>query len=314
MRVNPVKVKYQLREKVKLRKKMQLFVDDLTVIDFSYLCKQRGIVGESWIVDVLLDGSLNEMSMVLDFAVVKKQIKAIIDNAVDHKLVLPIQEQALTLADSPHNDGHQTIDFISDVANYYLQSPACAFAPIDCLSITIPAVTKHLTAIIMAELPANVKGLTLVLRPENILSDYYHYTHGLKLHDGNCQRIAHGHRSKIKIFVDDERDATLEAAWCERWKDIYIASEADRIPANDIQLSALAKNNLTPDHQYFSYTAPQGRFDIAVDSRVLDVVDCDSTVELLADFIARQLKKELANKTVKVIAYEGVAKGAIVSV
>jgi len=166
----------------------------------------------------------------------------------------------------------------------------------------------------MAQLPANVKGLTLILRPENITTDYYHYTHGLKLHDGNCQRIAHGHRSKIQICVDDERDATLEAAWCERWKDIYIASEADRISANDIQLSALAKNNLTPDHQYFSYTAPQGRFDIAVDCKVLDVVDCDSTVELLADFIARQLKKELASKTVKVIAYEGVAKGAIVSV
>jgi len=54
---------------------MQLFVDDLTVIDFSYLCKQRGIVGESWIVDVLLDGSLNEMSMVLDFAVLKSRSK-----------------------------------------------------------------------------------------------------------------------------------------------------------------------------------------------------------------------------------------------
>lgn len=294
---------------------MQLFVDNLTVIDFSYLCKQRGIVGESWIVDVLLDGSLNEMSMVLDFAVVKKQIKAIIDDAVDHKLVLPIQEKALTLADSAHNDGHQTIDFTSDVANYYLQSPACAFASIDCLHITIAEVTKHLTAIIMAKLPGNVEGLTLVLRPEDIQSDYYHYTHGLKLHDGNCQRIAHGHRSKIQIFVDNKRDAKLEAYWCKRWQDIYIASENDRIAAEDIQLSAQAMSNLTPDHQYFSYHAPQGRFDIAVDSKVLDVVDCDSTVELLADFILRQLKAkytELANKDVKVIAYEGVAKGAIV--
>ncbi len=295
---------------------MQLFVDDLTVIDFSYLCKQRGIVGESWIVDVLLDCSLNDQSMVLDFAVVKKQIKAIIDEAVDHKLLLPMQEQALTLADSPHNNGHQTIDFISDVASYYLQSPACAFASIDCLNITVPAVTDHLSKIILAQLPENVQGLTLVLRPEVIASNYYHYTHGLKLHDGNCQRIAHGHRSKIQIFVDDKREPTLEEQWCQRWKDIYIASEADRVSAADTQLSAHAMNNLTPDHQYFSYHAPQGRFDIAVDSKILEVVDCDSTVELLADFILKQIKaehSELVNNNVKVIAYEGVAKGAIVN-
>lgn len=294
---------------------MQLFVDDLTVIDFSYLCKQRGIVGESWIVDVLLEGSLNEMSMVLDFAVVKKQIKAIIDNAVDHKLLLPSQEPALTLAESSHNDGHQTVDFISDIASYHLQSPACAFTSIDCLTITIDDVTKHLTNIILAELPDNVEGLTLVLRPENIPTDYYHYTHGLKLHDGNCQRIAHGHRSKIQILVDDKRNAELESAWCKRWQDIYIASEADRIDAENIQLSAQASQFLTPEHQYFSYHAPQGRFDIAVNSKVLDVVDCDSTVELLADFILRQIKSnhpEFANNIVKVVAYEGVAKGAIV--
>jgi len=293
---------------------MQLFVDDLTVIDFSYLCSQRGIVGESWIVDVLLDGSLNEQSMVLDFAVVKKQIKAIIDDAVDHKLLLPMQEPALTLQASVHHADHQTIDFITERASYHLQSPQCAFAAIDCATITIDSVTTHLTEIILAQLPSNVQGLSLVLRPENIAGDYYHYTHGLKLHDGNCQRIAHGHRSKIQIFVDNKKNIELEHQWCHRWQDIYIASEADRVAKADIELSSQAEQYMTPDHQFFSYTAPQGRFDIAVATNVLDVVDCDSTVELLADFIARQLKKDLASATIKVIAYEGVAKGAIVSV
>jgi 6-pyruvoyl-tetrahydropterin synthase len=293
---------------------MQLFVNDLTVIDFSYLCKERGIVGESWIVDVLLDGSLNEQSMVLDFAIVKKQIKAIIDEAVDHKLLLPMQADELTLADSPHHKNHLTLDYLSDRASYYLQSPHCAFAQIDCLQISVASVTKHLNTIIMAELPDNVKGLTLILRPEIISSDYYHYTHGLKLHDGNCQRIAHGHRSKIQIFIDEQKSIQLEHKWCQRWQDIYIASEADRVIKSEIELSSQAMCNLTPDHQFFSYTAPQGRFDIAVERKVLDVVDCDSTVELLADFIARQLKKDLPDQVVKVIAYEGVAKGAIVSV
>lgn len=34
----------------------QLFVDDLTVMDFSFLDRQRGVVGDSWIVDVELAG------------------------------------------------------------------------------------------------------------------------------------------------------------------------------------------------------------------------------------------------------------------
>jgi len=293
---------------------MKLFVDDLTVIDFSYLCKDRGIVGESWIVDVLLDGSLNEQSMVLDFAIVKKQIKAIIDDAVDHKLLLPTQEKVLNIKESIYHKDHLTLDFISERASYYLQSPACAFALIDCIKISIKSVTEYLNKIILAELPSNVKGLTLTLRPENIVGDYYHYTHGLKLHDGNCQRIAHGHRSKIQIFVDNEKNIQLEKEWCERWQDIYIASEADRVPKSEIELSNEAMLNVKPDHQYFSYTAPQGRFDIAVQSKVLDVVDCDSTVELLADFIARQLHKKRPKNSIKVIGYEGVAKGAIVSV
>jgi len=292
---------------------MQLFVNDLTVIDFSYCCHHRGIVGESWIVDVLLDGGLNEMSMVLDFAVVKKQIKAIIDDAVDHKLLLPMENSFVKAAESTHHDDHEYVDVTSARANYFLQSPKCAFAKIMANEITIASVTKHLTTIILQQLPQNVQGLTLTLRPESISGDFYHYTHGLKLHDGNCQRIAHGHRSTINILQQGKRNASLEKQWCLRWQDIYIASEADRVNKSAIELSSFAQQNLTPDHQYFSYVAPQGRFDIAVETKVLDVVDCDSTVELLADFIARQLSTQ-QQTPITIVAFEGVGKGAIASV
>jgi 6-pyruvoyl-tetrahydropterin synthase len=290
---------------------MQLFVNDLTVIDFSYCCEQRGIVGESWIVDVLLEGELNEMSMVLDFGVVKKQIKSIIDEAVDHKLLLPMHSSLISVEQSTTQQDSEYVDVQSERGNYFLQSPTQAFAKLPTAEINIASVTDYLLKIIKAELPDNVSGLTLVLREEIIDTDYYHYTHGLKLHDGNCQRIAHGHRSKIQLFKNEQRDHTLEKQWCDRWTDIYIASEADRIDKSDIELSNTAKSLLTNEHQYFSYVAPQGRFDIAVPTNVLDVVDCDSTVELLADFICRELKKSNQNDAIKVVAYEGVQKGAI---
>ncbi len=291
-------------------KNMQLFVNDLTVIDFSYLCSNRGVVGESWIVDVLLAGDLNAESMVLDFGIVKKQIKAIIDESVDHKLVLPTRNSDLTISQSARAE-HLFVDFaIADKA-IYLQSPAQAFAQIDTDEITEESVTRYLEVVIKQQLPENVQGISLTLRAEQIDGAFYHYTHGLKKHDGNCQRIAHGHRSKITILENGNRSKELEDNWANRWQDIYLASETDRIESDQVELSQSAKSNLTPDHQFFSYYAPQGRFDIAVPTNILEVVDCDSTVELLADYIARQIKKTKQDSQIQVVAYEGVGKGAI---
>lgn len=300
---------------------MQLFVNDLTVIDFSYLCPQRGIVGESWIVDIILDGSLNDQSMVLDFGRVKKQVKAIIDQSVDHKLLIPA-EHPLTRVTREHEGTHYWVDFMRPGKSIHLYCPADAYAFIDAETITMESTIDYLQAVIKRELPANVQGLHLTLRSEEIEGAFYHYTHGLKKHDGNCQRIAHGHRSALQIFIDNQRNTALEARWAERWRDIYIGTQEDVADKSALQLSAAAAEAVGEMHICYSYIAEQGVFELILPRSENEVVATDTTVECIADFIATTIASEnskpaAANSAasvpaaVKVIAYEGVGKGAI---
>ena len=292
---------------------MLLFVHDLTVIDSSYLCPQRGIVGESWIVDVQLDGDLNDESMVLDFGLVKKKIKSLIDAHIDHKLLVPRQNPITNIQ---HDGDKMLVDFNRpDHKSIHLNCPEEAFAFLDCETININAVIDHLHLIVQKELPSNILEVEFALRTEAIDTAYYHYTHGLKKHDGNCQRIAHGHRSKIIIERDGVRDSALESAWSECWRDIYLATKEDIVKAGVLDISAQAKQNVMQGHCDahigFSYEASQGRFEMLMPSSECEIIDTDTTVECLAQFIAGQLKTDHPSSDFKVFAFEGVGKGAI---
>lgn len=288
---------------------MKLFVRDLTVIDASYLSAERGMVGESWLVDIELTGTLNEMSMLLDFARVKKQLKAIIDAEVDHRLLVPVVASCCQVATA--ESGYHFVDFLRAGRSLHLNAPSEAFAFIPEESITQESVTRYLHQLIQARLPSNIDGLTIRLRPEAIPTAFYHYSHGLKKHDGNCQRIAHGHRSMIELWVDERRDLALEQEWAARWADIYLGSQEDVVPLQQLQLSPLATEHLGAQHLGFRYQAPQGDFQLAIAAAETELVDTDTTVELLAHYIARQLKPRFAQHLVRVVAYEGVGKGAI---
>lgn len=281
---------------------MILFVRDLTVIDFSYLCQQRGLLGESYIVDVELQGDLDATSMVFDFGSVKKVIKKAIDQLVDHKLAYPAQASCLT------HRNEQDIDILhwhSARGTIQIASPAQAHVAIDTMAINEQSVAAFLVEQIKPLLPANVQQLTFTLRAEKSASFYYHYSHGLKKHDGNCQRIAHGHRSTIEIFHNGMLSPRLSKYWTERWQDIYLATAEDQIAA--AQCRYLQPN----DGDYcFQYLAPQGQFEITIPAAHCEIVPCDTTVECLADYIAGQLQ-QLEAGSYKVVAYEGVGKGAI---
>lgn len=289
---------------------MKLFVNELTVIDSSYLCPRRGLVGESWIVDLELCGELNRQEMLWDFAKVKKAVKALIDQEVDHKLIVPESAPQVQVSNC-YDAGSLWIDFEIEAGDsIHLKSPASAFALVPEKEINNETLARFVTGAIGRILPDNINGVTIRLRNQVIAGAYYHYTHGLKRHDGNCQRIAHGHRSMIELWVDDQRAWSMEQRWSERWRDIYLASEDDLHPVGELPLSERGRRLVHAEHLGFYYRASQGEFALAICRHRVELVDCDTTVESLAGYIARELPRLCRGERFMVRAYEGIGKGA----
>lgn len=289
---------------------MQLFVNDLTVMDFSFLCPQRGMVGESWIVDVILDGDLNDESMIQDFGKVKKNLKRLIDEYVDHKLLVPADHSG---SDVTHLDNDEQVEVRfeqNDGKIIQLFCPAEAYAFVYSDTISMESVGSYLREVIATHLPENVDNIELKLRTEQILTPFYHYTHGLKKHDGNCQRIAHGHRSKIGIMIDGQACLESQQYWAQRWEDVYIITREDIIDYADRKAAGTVEH---PQEYYCcAYESSQGYFELLIPRSRCEIVETDSTVECLAEFIYTEQKKRSGDSTLEIMAYEGVGKGAIV--
>lgn len=277
-----------------------LFVDNLTVIDFAYLDHDRGLVGESWIVDVVLAGELDDQGMVFDFGSVKRTIKQVIDERVDHRLVVP-QDRAYLIkreqGDRVHLEWRQ-----ANGAIITHTSPAEAVLMLPGTKVLPSAVSALLQDELRAVLPGNVTDIDVQLREEVIEGPYYHYVHGLKKHLGNCQRIAHGHRSRIQIHRNQARDHTLEQEWARRWQDIYVGTEDD-ITARFVEDEI--------SYVSFSYEANQGEFSLTLPVDQVYLMKTDTTVELIAAHLADVSKQSYPGENIQVKAFEGVGKGAI---
>jgi 6-pyruvoyl-tetrahydropterin synthase len=277
-----------------------LFVNRLTVIDSSFLCAVRGLVGESWQVDVELEGALDYQGMVLDFGDVKPLIKRHIDHEFDHKLLVPADHPALALHETPEG-AH--LDFrLDDGREIAHRSPADALTLLPTDHISAAGLAQIIADSLRTKLPENVSDLRLRLWTEVIDGAHYHYSHGLKHHAGNCQRIAHGHRSRIEIWRNGLRDRVLEQDWADRWQDVYIGTSEDVIGTS-------LREGLA--YYEFGYTGSQGEFGLTLPQAASYLIDSDSTVENIAQHIAEQLKADFPADEFRVYAYEGVDKGAV---
>lgn len=266
---------------------MHLFVEHLTVIDSAYLCPTHGLVGESWICDIALEGELDPNSMVMDFGHVKKAIKQAIDEWVDHKLLVP--------ATSPHlSRSGDTLHFtFAGGETLTHTSPEQALCILSTSEITKDSIKEYLESCLHEVTPASVTRIHVTLRTEPADEPYYHYVHGLKKHDGNCQRIAHGHRSRLRIFHDGTPALALASDIADQLNYKYIGTRED-ITGQDAT------------HTHFAYDAPQGHYALSYPTPRCHIIDTDSTVECIAAHIATLVPP---GHTVR--AYEGVMKGAM---
>lgn len=291
-----------------------LFVNNLTVIDFSFLCSQRGLVGESWIIDLYLSGDLNQQGMIFDFGHVKKQVKQVIDTLFDHKLLVPEHSPELLINSlkqtaSGHSEQHLQFQFQSEqkapIQQIIHHSPSVAICSLAVTEITPESVKPHIINAVKSILPSNVNQIDLIIRCEKTDQPYYHYSHGLQHHEGDCQRIAHGHRSRLEITINGQRHSSVEEAWCQQWRAIYIAtSEHLKDPINPT--IAESKEYVT-----LAYTSAQGYFEISLPHDMVHFMKKETTVEHISEHIAELISKQFPGKKIVVKAFEGVNKGAI---
>lgn len=274
----------------------RLFVDNLTVIDCSILDPKRGLIGASWSVNLELGGDLDHQSMVFDFAKVKKTVKQWIDQEVDHKLLVPSSYKGVRITQS---DESCDVNFeTKDKLEIKHSSPASALCFIDAKRISRKRVRQFIAKRLADVLPSNVTDIKVTLHNEASIGRYYTYSHGLKKHDGNCQRIAHGHRSKIEIWKNKVRSRKLEKQLADKWSDIYLGTTEDVSEFDSCKVS-------------FNYTTEQGEFSLCLPEERVYLMENDTTVECIAEHVLSVLEQDMPKASFKVRAYEGISKGAI---
>lgn len=280
---------------------MLLFVDNLTNVDFSFLDPQRGLLGETWLANVRLQGELDGQGMVCDFGTVKKVIRHWLDTELDHRLAVPAKSSQIVIKEEG-DFLDITFQFGSQGEQLHTRSPRDAIALVDAEVLTAETIAAWCIRQLQSHFPESIDRLELDFTHELIEGAWYHYSHGLKKHQGNCQRIAHGHRSRIDIWCDGEKSATLERHWADCWRDIYIGTREDIVSTAEYKGTA---------YYHFAYTSAQGPFELTLPQRCCYLIDTDSTVEFIAQHIAQESRVLQPQASIRVKAYEGIHKGAI---
>lgn len=299
--------------------KISLFYENVTVLDYAYLDDHHGPVGNSLIVNVELIGQTGDDGVLYDFSNAKSKVKEIIDRDCDHRLVVP-------RGISKTKDGKVYTDYEFGYSRSSLEytCPEDGICEIPYSHVSYANLSSYLEEIVLKEMPKNVISVKVGLTQEESDDNacYFHYTHGLKDHYGNCQRLFHGHRSTLKVFVNGEREEEIEDSICRDTLsgNIHFAYWENVSNKNELLNSmGLKYDDILPEGRLenipnvvLSYNSSQGSFLATINPSSVYFLNQETTVENLSIHFAELIKSSLDDRDkVSVYAFEGIGKGAI---
>lgn len=267
--------------------KTAMYIDDLTAIDFS-VYDGTDIKGDSISLSVMVTGEENETGMISDFGKIKPKLKYICDEEVDHRLVC--DSRYLT-----HHNDRSLGEFPVSGGMINAQGPSVMFCAIPMASADYITDIKHyLLSKFSQAMPEFEFEITLT----RSTTASFQYNHGLKLHDGNCQRIIHGHSSDLEIQIDGQP--------CRKNHD-WIASSLNGkhfFNRNDVVVG--------DERSTVRYHASQGEFEVHIPNQLVEAVQGEPSIENISKHIATLVKDHNPEaQSVRVRVSEGLSKGSV---
>ncbi|NUM87958.1 MAG: 6-carboxytetrahydropterin synthase [Bdellovibrionales bacterium] len=277
-----------------------IFLQKFTVLDFAFLCPRNGVQGESFFVSAEVNGALDHTGFVMDFSQVKKALKEGVDQGLDHRLAVARGTRGLELRE---NGSHLDVRREGQLA---YSCPAEAVAILEADAVTPESVIAYLEPRIRAMLPPSVSGLRLTLEEELVDGPRFRYTHGLRFHGGNCQRLIHGHRNRLEVFSAGRRMPAWEQDLARWAQDAHFASaETLKTPL------PLEERSPAGETAMVSYRSSQGVFTAELPANRVIAIAQEPSAENLAALAVRRLKRSHPGDPVEVRFYEGIHKGAV---
>lgn len=272
-----------------------IFLEGVFRLDCAMFEPSAGVIGQSWRVDLNVSGALDDHNFVYDFSSLKKMARQVMKDSVDHALLMPIGSQFVHFSEDEAAEQwrlHAQCKLTDTNFVWDYKCPEGAVFPIRSVTIRPNLVEQELARLLKHRMPQSVSDVQVSLKEESSepTAAFFRYTHGIANHAGLCQRLFHGHRSRVEIYVGDERRADLEHFVS---REIFGSSVHIATPSQVVSgYNQVGKRGPVGEAVVLSYKGSTGKFEATIPADKIFLVERETSIECVAMQIATVLKAE----------------------